>query len=159
MTFSDLRWPKARRSRLQLLLANLDRGVDWFSLTRQIEPHYPKAGNGRQPVPLETMIRIRVFAIVLGLNERQAEDCLIDTPALCAFARLDDNRPRPPDAETIANFRRMLDRLDIGGLIQNQLETDLIKHRVHLVFGQVTEPRWVGPRLNSDIDGEHTCEA
>ncbi|MDZ2302923.1 hypothetical protein M1900_28885, partial [Klebsiella pneumoniae] len=32
--------------------------LPWQNMTAVIEPFYPKAGNGRRPYPLETMLRI-----------------------------------------------------------------------------------------------------
>lgn len=145
--FSDLRWPKARHSRLRVFLEKLDRVVKWSRLVQEIEPHYPSPGNGRQPIPLEAMIRIRIAAMLLGANDRQVEELLIDCPLLCSFCHLDDTAPRPPDAETIGNFRRRLERAGIDGLIQNQIELDLVTHGAAVTPGKVTEPQWHVKRL------------
>jgi len=146
MTFSEMRWPKARASRLQTLLADLDRSVDWLAIARAIEEHFPRPGKGRQPVPLLAMVRIHALAWLLGANERQLEDLLIDCPAACRFCRLDDSEARPPDAETIANFRRTLERLQQPGVIVNQIEQHLAARGAALTPGEIREPRWHGPR-------------
>jgi len=39
-------------------LAKLETLMPWPELCALIEPHYPKAGNGRLPVGLERMLRI-----------------------------------------------------------------------------------------------------
>jgi IS5 family transposase len=39
-------------------LAELDAVIPWSRLLALIEPHYPKAGNGTQPKPMEQMLRI-----------------------------------------------------------------------------------------------------
>lgn len=36
--------------------------VPWSSLCAVIEPHYPKAGNGRPPIGLERMLRIHFIS-------------------------------------------------------------------------------------------------
>jgi len=36
----------------------MDTVVPWLRLITLIEPHYPKAGRGRRPIALETMLRI-----------------------------------------------------------------------------------------------------
>ena len=36
----------------------MDELIPWQQLENQIEPFYPKAGNGRRPYPLSTMLRI-----------------------------------------------------------------------------------------------------
>lgn len=150
MTFSELRWPKARQTRLQAFLANLDRAIRWAPVLEKIEPHYPRPGNGRQPVPLESMVRIHLSACMFGANDRQTEELLIDSPALCAFCRLNDSLPRPPDAETIGNFRRRLERAGLGSMIPNYVELELSKQGASIICGKVNEPRWVG--RSKDLD-------
>ena len=36
----------------------MDGVIAWRELEALIEPHYPKAGNGRQPVGLPIMLRV-----------------------------------------------------------------------------------------------------
>lgn len=147
LTFADLRWPKARPTRLKSILAMLDRAIAWAPLLDTIAPHYPRPGNGRQPVLLEIMVRIRVCAHVLGANDRQTEELLIDSAALCAFCRLDDSAPRPPDAETIANFRRRLARVGLDGVIEERVRSDLTRRAASVIPGEIREPRWLGPPM------------
>ena len=40
------------------VLAEMDAVIPWRRLLGLIGPHYPKAGNGRQPLGLEKMLRI-----------------------------------------------------------------------------------------------------
>ena len=51
-----------------------------------IEPHYPKAGNGRQPMPLERMLRIYFMQHWFNLSDPQAEDALYDIESMRRFA-------------------------------------------------------------------------
>jgi IS5 family transposase len=37
--------------------------LPWQNMTAVIEPFYPKAGNGRRPYPLETMLRFTACSI------------------------------------------------------------------------------------------------
>lgn len=146
MAFSELRWPRARASRLAALLQDLSIAVDWRAIERDLESHFPKPGRGRLPVPLSAMVRIHAVAWLLGANERQVEDAMLDCPAVCKFCGLDDSRARPPDSETVANFRRRLEQLGLDGRIPNAIEKDLAARGVVLTRGEVREPRWHGPR-------------
>ena len=47
-----------RASRRDVFQATMDEIVPWQALCEVIEPHYPKAGNGRPPVGLERMLRM-----------------------------------------------------------------------------------------------------
>jgi hypothetical protein len=45
------------RSKREQLLEEMNEVVPWRRLLSLVEPHYPKAGNGRYPVGLEIMLR------------------------------------------------------------------------------------------------------
>lgn len=49
---------KKRRTHREKFLAKMDRLIPWERLERRIEPFYPKAGRGRRPYPLATMLRV-----------------------------------------------------------------------------------------------------
>jgi transposase, IS5 family len=49
---------KRRKTRKELFLVRIDELIPWQQLEAQIEPFYPKAGNGRRSYPLSTMLRI-----------------------------------------------------------------------------------------------------
>ncbi|MDP1222691.1 IS5/IS1182 family transposase, partial [Klebsiella pneumoniae] len=58
-SFESLAWKhKGKVTRREQFLAEMDAVIPWKSLIGLIEPHYPKAGNGTQPMPLERMLRI-----------------------------------------------------------------------------------------------------
>ena len=46
-----------RSTKRDVFLATMEQIVPWAELCAVIEPHYPKAGNGRPPVGLERMLR------------------------------------------------------------------------------------------------------
>jgi len=48
----------ARKSRREEFLNVMEVVVPWQELEALIEPHYPKAGNGRQPIGLSIMLRV-----------------------------------------------------------------------------------------------------
>ncbi len=73
-------------------------GESWKHL---IEPYYPKAGNGRQPVGLSIMLRIYFLQHWFNLSDPGAEDALYDSPALRGFAGVDLGRAAAPDESTI----------------------------------------------------------
>lgn len=59
LTFADSKFSsKRRQTRKEIFLSRMDALLPWAKLLAVIEPVYPKAGNGRRPYPLETMLRI-----------------------------------------------------------------------------------------------------
>lgn len=49
---------KPKQTRREKFLAEMETVVPWARLLAVIEPVYPKAGNGRRPYELPTMLRI-----------------------------------------------------------------------------------------------------
>ena len=47
-----------KKSRREQFLNTMEAVVPWTKLEALIEPHYPKAGNGRQPIGLSIMLRV-----------------------------------------------------------------------------------------------------
>jgi len=59
MRFSDFEYSgKRKQTRRERFLAEMDQVVPWNGLLKLIEPYYPKAGGGRKPYPLETMLHL-----------------------------------------------------------------------------------------------------
>ena len=58
-TFAELEHDsKRRRTRRKNFREKMDRLVPWKRLEKRVEPFYPKAGRGRRPYPLRTMLRV-----------------------------------------------------------------------------------------------------
>jgi transposase, IS5 family len=97
-----------------VFLATMEQVVPWAELCAVIEPHYPKAGNGRPPVGLERMLRMHFVQHWFNLADGACEDALLDSTALRRFVGIDLGRERVPDASTLLNFRRLLERHQLG---------------------------------------------
>jgi IS5 family transposase len=79
-TFASLAWSaKGKVTRHERFLAEMDAVIPWPRLIRLIEPHYPKAGNGRQPLGLEKTLRIYFLQQWFNLSDPQAEDAIYDS--------------------------------------------------------------------------------
>ena len=63
-----------------------------------IEPHYPKAGDGRRTIGLERMLRMHFIANWFNPADVACEDALYDVQAFRDFCRFDLGRERIPDA-------------------------------------------------------------
>ena len=59
VTFADSEFSnKRRQTRKEKFLGRMNKLIPWARLEAVIESHYPKAGNGRRPYRLSTMLRI-----------------------------------------------------------------------------------------------------
>jgi IS5 family transposase len=48
---------KKKQTRREKFLQEMDQVIPWEELLQIIKKYYPKAGNGRQPIPLARMLR------------------------------------------------------------------------------------------------------
>jgi hypothetical protein len=83
LSFSDAEYGgKRKRTRREVFLAEMHRAVPWARLEALIEPHYPKAGGGRRPYPLATMLRIHCLQQWYGLSDPAMEEELYEIARL-----------------------------------------------------------------------------
>lgn len=87
-----------RATRKTEFLPRMEALVPWEAFCALIEPHYPKAGNGRPPVGLERMLRMHLVANWFNLADEACEDALYDVPVFREFCHIDLGRERVPDA-------------------------------------------------------------
>ena len=104
---------KKKQTKRERFLAEMDAVVPWAALLGLIEPHYPKAGNGRRPYPLAVMLRIYFLQQWYQLSDPGAEEALYDIQSMRAFAGLELGHDSIPDETTILNFRHLLEAHDL----------------------------------------------
>jgi len=101
---------KKRKTRREKFLQEMDQVIPWKDLRQIIEKHYPKAGNGRQPMPLEMMVRIYFMQQWYALSDPAMEDGLYDSESMRRFAGIDMAEDVIPDETTILHFRHLLEK-------------------------------------------------
>jgi IS5 family transposase len=110
-TFASIAWNgKGKVTRRERFLAEMDAVIPWSRLIRLIEPHYPKAGQGRQPLGLEKMLRIYFLQQWFNLSDPQAEDAIYDSESMRRFAGVELGDEVVPDETTIVRFRHLLEK-------------------------------------------------
>jgi IS5 family transposase len=85
-------------------------GDPWQGLIKLIQPNYPKAGNGTQPMPLERMLRIHFMQHWFNFSDPAMEDSLYDSESMRRFAGIELAEDAVPDESTILRFRRLLEQ-------------------------------------------------
>ena len=101
-------------TRREEFLRTMETIVPWAALCQVIEPHYPKAGNGRPPIGLERMLRIHFLQHWFNLADLACEEALYDSASLRRFVGIDLGRERVPDATTLLKFRKLLNEQKLG---------------------------------------------
>ena len=128
-----------RATRKAEFLARMEALVPWAQFCAVIEPHYPKAGNGRPPVGLERMLRMYLVANWFNLGDEACEDALYDIAAFCDFCRIDLGRERVPDATTLLNFRHLLEKHQIGAALFAKVGELLLANGMKLSGGTIVD--------------------
>ena len=128
-----------RTTRKAEFLARMEALVPWAQFVALIEPHYPKAGNGRPPVGIERMLRMYLVANWFNLADEACEDALYDIPALRDFCRIDLGRERVPDATTLLRFRHLLEQHDIGAALFAKVGELLLARGMKLSGGTIVD--------------------
>lgn len=110
-TFAGLAWKnKGKVTRRERFLSEMNQIIPWGLLIDLVEPYYPKAGRGRQPLGLEKMLRIYLLQIWFDLSDPQAEDAIYDSESMRRFAGVDLSDDVVPDESTILRFRHLLEK-------------------------------------------------
>lgn len=139
-TFAAMAWAqKGKVTRRERFLAEMDAVIPWARLVALIEPHYPKAGNGRPPLGLETMLRVYCLQQWFDLSDPQAEDMLYDSESMRRFARLELGTDVVPDESTILRFRHLLERQQLTAAIFAAVKELLSEKRLLLKSGSIVD--------------------
>ncbi len=128
-----------RATRKAEFLARMEALVPWGELCALIEPHYPKAGNGRPPIGIERMLRMYLVANWFNLADEACEDALYDIAAFRDFCRIDLGRERVPDATTLLNFRHLLEEHKIGAALFSKVGELLLANGMKLCGGTIVD--------------------
>ena len=133
-----------RPTKRDTFLATMEQIVPWAALCEVIEPHYPKAGNGRPPVGLERMLRMYFVQHWFNLADVACEDALLDSTALRRFVGIDLGRERVPDATTLLKFRRLLETHQLGQALFAKVGEVLQAHGMKVGTGTIVDATIIG---------------
>jgi IS5 family transposase len=139
-TFASEAWSrKGKVTRRERFLAEMDQVIPWQRLVALVEPHYPKAGLGRQPHELERMLRIYFLQQWFNLSDPQAEDSIYDSESMRRFARVELGDDKIPDETTILRFRHLLEEHGLTEGIFEAVKDLLAERRLLLRAGTIVD--------------------
>src|SRR5580658_6796235 len=104
---------KGKVTRREQFLAEMEAVIPWKALVELIGPHYPKAGQGRQPLGIEKMLRIYFLQQWFNLSDPQAEDSIYDSESMRRFVGVDLVDDVVPDETSILRFRHLLEEHEL----------------------------------------------
>jgi len=139
-TFASAAWDKKGKvTRRERFLAEMDAVIPWSQILALIEPHYPKAGNGTQPMPMERMLRIYFMQQWFNLSDPAAEDSLYDSESMRRFAGIELVEDAVPDESTILRFRHLLEQHRLTEQIFGMVRALLEQKRLLLKSGTIVD--------------------
>ena len=148
-----------RPTKRDAFLATMEKIVPWAELCSVIEPHYPKAGNGRPPVGLERMLRMYFVQHWFNLADAACEDALLDSTALRRFVGIDLGRERVPDATTLLKFRRLLEKHKLGEALFAKVGEVLQANGLKVGTGTIVDATIIGaPSSTKNADKQRDPE-
>ncbi len=140
MNFSDLDWAsKKKTTRREKFLSEMKQVVPRQRLIALIEPHYPETGSGRQPKPLEWMIRIYCLQQWYSLSDPGMEDALYDIESMRRFVDLKLASVAIPDETTLLNFRHLLEKHQLTETLFKEINTYLDEKKLNMKRGTIVD--------------------
>src|SRR5208282_4451413 len=128
-----------KKTRRAEFLEEMEQVVPWRKLCTQIEPHYPKAGNGRPPVGVERMLRMYFLQQWFNLSDPGVEEALYDSVVMRDFVGIDLGREPVPDETTICKFRHLLEEHGLGGEMLETVNLHLEGKGVRITTGTIVD--------------------
>ena len=114
LSFASLAYEnKKKKTKREKFLEEMDKVIPWDELLEEIRNYYPKAGNGRQPMPLKRMLKIYFMQQWYKLSDPAMEDALYDSESIRRFAEIDMETDVIPDETTILHFRHLLEKHEL----------------------------------------------
>jgi IS5 family transposase len=128
-----------KKTRRAAFLEEMEQVVPWGELCSLVEPHYPKAGNGRRPVDIERMLRIYFLQQWFNLSDPAVEEALYDSPLMRQFAQIDLGNEPVPDETTVCKFRHLLEQHSLGGAMLEAVNVHLESRGIKITTGTIVD--------------------
>ena len=140
MTLATSDFERFRKpTRREEFLEEMELVVPWAELVALVEPHYPKAGNGRRPVGVERMLRMYFLQQWFNLSDPAVEEALYDSPLMREFVGIDLGREAVPDETTVCKFRHLLEEHQIGAAMLATVNEHLQEKGVRIATGTIVD--------------------
>ena len=134
---------KTRKTRTERLTERLEKLVPWSDLLALIQPFYYESGRrGRQPFPLELMLRIHRLQIAYNMSEPQMEDFLHENSTARQFVGL-ALADRTPDESTILQFRHLLEKHNLGKQVLERVNAGITAAGLVLSKGRIIDASFI----------------
>ncbi|MFZ6731778.1 IS5 family transposase [Undibacterium sp. Ji42W] len=149
----------AKTTKRAVFLSEMNQAVPWSMLCELVEPHYPKAGNGRPPVGVERMLRIYFLRQWFNLSDPAVEEALYESVSMRSFVGIDLGSEPVPDETTVCKFRHLLERHALGKRIFEEVGRHLQERGMKVSGGTIVDATIIAaPSSTKNKEGERDPE-
>ena len=128
-----------KQTRRAVFLDQMTAVVPWDRFEQLIVPHYPVAGRGRRPYPLQSMLKIHFMQQWFGLSDPAMEEALWEIPLLRQFAGISLDFEGVPDETTILKFRHLLEKHELSKALFDEMTGVLTERGLLLRQGTIVD--------------------
>jgi len=137
ISFSEIeRRSKRKRTQKEKFLEKMREIIPLERWCEIIRPFYYENGNGRQPIPLATMLRMYLVGLWYTLSDEAAEDLIYESLSVRNYVGVTGDAP---DSTTLCKFRHILERNGLTQIIFSELTALLQEKRVMLSEGTIVD--------------------
>lgn len=148
-----------KKTRRAVFLNEMNQVVPWTALCKLIEPHYPKAGNGRPPIGLERMLRIYFLQQWFNLSDPGVEEALYESISMREFVGIDLGLESAPDETTVCKFRHLLEKHELGRRVFEEVGRHLQGKGMKVSGGTIVDATIIAaPSSTKNSSGERDPE-
>ncbi|MDO8176834.1 MAG: IS5 family transposase [Undibacterium sp.] len=148
-----------KKTRRAVFLDEMNQVVPWTTLCKLIEPHYPKAGNGRPPIGLERMLRIYFLQQWFNLSDPGVEEALYESISMREFVGIDLGLESAPDETTVCKFRHLLEKHELGRRVFEEVGRHLQGKGMKVSGGTIVDATIIAaPSSTKNSSGERDPE-
>jgi len=140
ISFGSLAYEQKKvTTKKERFLQQMNHIIPWGRLLNIIKPHYPKAGLGRPPMPMKSMLKIYFLQQWYALSDPAAEESLYDIESMRRFAGLELGTDAIPDETTILNFRRLIEKHQLSEALFHDINAYLEQQGIQVSQGTMVD--------------------
>lgn len=148
MSFTDIEYgARRKKTKRDKFLKRMNDIIPWDELTEIVRENYYKGRRGRKPQNIERMIRMYLLRHWYGLSDSAVEDAAFDSYAMKQFLGVSfSSGEQVPDAATLYNFRKILDKNGLSELILAKVKEAVGEKGKSVRRGSFAEPMFVNAK-------------
>jgi len=157
ISFSEIEYQgKRKKTQKEKFLERMRAIIPMDKWCAIIRPYYYENGNGRQPIPLDTMLRMYLVSLWYNLSDEAAEDLIYESMSVRNYVGITGDAP---DSTTLCKFRHILENNNLTKVIFDELTKLLETKKVMFKKGTIVDATIIdAPHSTKNKDKKPTPE-